>query len=344
MKRKEWNPSENLALPIETIEPTEWDVGALFSGSDAEIAARFAIMAACSRHRFRALTDRLDRAQEWFAWFTSPFKGDGEWPTHAARMMFAAAEHIDGGCPAVVMGRAFRAPVELANLMIGAPVATQRDADERLAKLAEIPARFRFVRVEPAEVIYLDNLKLVGNRLAGWHSAPFGRGWDRQMNALTGKDQRGPWNQARGRRWSDSAPKQLPALDLVEIAGGPGAVQLRLVQQIGRQVLDAQTWDTPQERNPDRGSLWEYVETGPEQLVSGPALSIVAADVCPGCHGDPHGDCAPGWSRDCYVCLDGDRGTRTGYDTRLFKDAPPEIHIPGYTARVWGQQPVGWRP
>ena len=320
MNRKTWNPANNLAPPIETVEPTEWDVVGLFDGDDdTETAARFAVMAACPHHLFRSLTDLLDRA----AAFVREYTRLGAFATHNDRLWFSLRDFVDTSIEPFASAYRWTPPCAwpLPNLMIGAPIATQAEADERLPELAEIPARFRFVRIEPREEFDLLRRAIGDPDLmctCGSHAA------------VCGLD--GQW-------WCDSCggegPKELRSpLDLVEIAGGPGPEQLRLVQQIGRQVLDAQT----RIRCP-LAEDWECVDrpctpcgyTG--WSFEGPALSIVTADVCSGCGGWPQGQIG---NRSWY-CEDCNGTGATGRCIVL-----PTIHVGGRNAQVWNQQPVGW--
>jgi hypothetical protein len=269
MNRRTWNPAALPALPLDVVEPTDWDVVGLFdSTDDTEIAKRLAaivISAEWNGHRFRALTDKLDRASEWLRWVES------------------------------------RAGM-IGSLMVGTTCRTQADADRLLPVLAELPARFRYVRVEPSEMVDLSRWLMPVCRVCGERATCVGAYEGDSVDEAHCDTHCGHGNEDG---YCDDAAS---VLDLVEIAGGPGPEQLRLVQAIGAQVLARQTRDTPQARNPDAGSEWEYVETGPEQLVAGPALAIVANDPDSTVHGSHP-----------YVALAGQR-------------------------RRWNQPPVGWLP
>lgn len=312
-----WNPTENLALPLEIREPTEIDVVGLFDGSDADIAGRFAVMAAGPCHRFRALTDRLDQAREWFAWFsdwvakarrTRPFWKGGE----GAYLQGLAALYPDG-VPAGYTGWPETWPLRY--LMLGATIRTQADADRLLPALAELPSRWRFVRVEPVEDIDLSR----------WRPCTSCKG----ASAI-------PSGQRCGECFGKGGSATI-GLDLVEIAGGLGPEQLQLVRDIGGQVLDAQTWAPCPEAGcimgahvdavPPEGGVAPVCGTckGEAQVMSGPALAIVAADVCRACSGTPR-------FRECGVCTGTDGSVRVH----------PSVAVPGHGIQVWKQQPIGW--
>lgn len=132
---------------------------------------------------------------------------------------------------------------------------------------------------------------------------------------------------------------QLRALDQVIIGAesGPGRRPCKLgwIQDLGRQVLDAQVWATPQRPNSDPESAG-MVETGPHQLMEDPALFIKQADVCPGCEGSRMSR-LPGtnqWAQPCGRCDDGQTG-------KLRKGCP-KIWIPGHGTQSWQQFPKGW--
>lgn len=308
MNRRTWNPAGGLFLPLETDEPTEWDVIGLFDGADTDIAARFAVMAAYPHRRFQVLTDRLDRAAEWFVWFARMVAYQSE-----RRVLAIAFDtlHPDDSIDVNNLTTDW----SMTNLMIGTTITTQTDADEKLLQLEAIPTRWRFVHVESSEEIDL------GIRIRG-DSSECACG---VQDARLGLD--GQW---RCLACGVTEPGSPFEIHLVEIAGGTGPEQLQLVQALARQVLDAQTWETFVQRNPAGG----FFRLGPPTLVSGPALAIVQADVCPECLAKRHPDdeLARHWGMVCMSC-DG-----TGRAGHVISN--PCLWIPEYGARVWNQGPV----
>lgn len=238
MSRATWNPGADLAGPLSNQEPTEYDVVELFAGDEQRTAAAMAIIAATPQHRYRALADQRDRVREWFAWWRSDawpdacspddlnpwagiLLGDGS-ESGQQRVVDMLWNAQRNGWPA--WDTLWKARQALPNLMIGTTIRTQADADE---KLAELPAAFRFVRVEPSEAIDLSR----------WITCP-----DCEAGAIDS-----------GGETPQGAPIWIPCpscsgtnkgtmLDLVEFAGGASPGQLGYIQDLASEVLDAQTW------------------------------------------------------------------------------------------------------
>jgi hypothetical protein len=184
-------------------------------------------------------------------------------------------------------------PWPLPNLMLGTTIRTQAEADKLLPMLAAMPARWRFVRVAPSEDIDLRHAYACGGKpVCG------GCGHRHGSDPSTGEINNRCWHGGQGlcpcRTW------RMP-LDLVEVVGGTGP---KLVQARAQQVLDAQNFGHMEMLHD--GPIWR------DELVSGPALAIVA-DTC-----DPVSSC------DC-------RGD----------DAGQHHYILGHGMHT-NQAPIGW--
>jgi protein gp37 len=101
--------------------------------SNEEIAAVFAVMAACPQHTFQVLTKQPKRAAEWFK--------VGEDLTAQAGEQLAAEK---GWCHANE-GEHWPLP----NVWFGVSAENQKTADDRLSILLELPAAVRFASLEP---------------------------------------------------------------------------------------------------------------------------------------------------------------------------------------------------
>lgn len=288
MSRATWNPAADIDGPLSNQEPTEYDVVELFAGDEQRTATAMAVIVATPQHRYRALADRIDVARESCKLLGTEILKSSSWSPYAQRMSLAAAKLLPGGCPAWVMGAALDAPWPIPNIMLGVRVRTQAEADARLPALAEIPARWRFVRLKPSEAI---DFTLHGSRVQGWDE-------DVSANMLTGEW----WTSPR-----QDEPSEGVGLDLVEVAAGSGPVQLQLVQSIGGQALDAQRWAPCADEECAAGARVDCHRCGntAEQLVSGPALAIVAESTDPA-------------------------------------KVSPVVDIPGHGMRSWNQRPPGW--
>ena len=140
--------------------------------TDEQIAAVFAVMAACPQHTFQVLTKRARRMCEWFTWFSSHGYAPGqmleknlyelaklddstdlrftdeEWLCALTNVVngYAAWPHqIGDGNP--LDGSRPRWP--LPNVWLGVSVENQDAADERIPNLLATPAAVRFLSCEP---------------------------------------------------------------------------------------------------------------------------------------------------------------------------------------------------
>jgi len=129
------------------------------------IAACYAVMAACPQHTFHVLTDGLERAGEFFGWLA---ERDGIGKYVRSCTANDAAQHglykyFDGlTITAEIWGRKVRARNDpwmqvfnaasfgpsLSNVLHGASIFTQADADKNIPFLLRIPGR-RFLSIEP---------------------------------------------------------------------------------------------------------------------------------------------------------------------------------------------------
>ncbi len=116
----------------------------------------FMTIANCPQHTFQILTKRPSRMKEWF---DSP-----EW-----------VEIDDGYRPK--------------NLWLGVTVCTQKEADEKIPILLDIPVAVRFVSIEPClEEINLGNIRIQRDPKFGdngWQGRPGGYPY---LNCLTGRE------------------------------------------------------------------------------------------------------------------------------------------------------------
>lgn len=104
--------------------------------TDEQLAAVFAIMAACPQHQFQVLTKRPKRAWEWFRKVGQSMQGDAL----ETRLFDLARAAGDGRTPAW----------PLPNVWLGISVENQEALDERILHLLSTPAAVRWVSYEPA--------------------------------------------------------------------------------------------------------------------------------------------------------------------------------------------------
>jgi protein gp37 len=120
---------------------------------DDQIAAVFAIMAACPQHTFIILTKRPERMRMWFRWVDSipDPPGHGHGMTHPIGVCANAAAAL--GIP-VSVSRLYEqrgggsAPWPLPNVWLGTSVENQ-DEIHRVTELAGTPAALRLLSCEP---------------------------------------------------------------------------------------------------------------------------------------------------------------------------------------------------
>lgn len=140
--------------------------------TNEQIAAIFAMMAACPQHTFLVLTKRARRAREWFAWLDAcererhvrmdieedRRRADLEsrgFKQHVARPPTwhsrVAWDFGSSAAPAeldVMRERPWQ-PWPLRNVWLGTSVEDQDAADERIPELLNTPATVRFISAEP---------------------------------------------------------------------------------------------------------------------------------------------------------------------------------------------------
>ena len=107
------------------------------------IAAVAGVMAACPQHIFLSLTKRAERMLEFFEWLSLQKDRVSGWPSHTDLVANYAT---------TATGREIKAAsIEwpLPNWQLGVSAEDQQRWDERVPKLLECPAAFRFVSAEP---------------------------------------------------------------------------------------------------------------------------------------------------------------------------------------------------
>ena len=111
------------------------------------IAAIFGVMAATPWHCYQVLTERPERALEWFKWLEH---GDGRLTDGSIVgdlfSYFAGQNH--GGL-SLATWPDLHAPWPLGNVQIGVTAEDQTRANERVPLLLQIPAAVRFISCEP---------------------------------------------------------------------------------------------------------------------------------------------------------------------------------------------------
>jgi protein gp37 len=112
-----------------------------------QIASVFAVCALCQQHTFLILTKRPDRVIKWCKWSVNYFDG-----MNTIAKSGVISEYIEK----IITERWLKANVGVHyrnpfpdNVWIGVSVEDQETADYRIPKLLEIPAKKRFVSVEP---------------------------------------------------------------------------------------------------------------------------------------------------------------------------------------------------
>lgn len=284
-----------------------------------DIAAQFAVMATRPDLQFMVLTKRPERAREWFReWSPNGlFSAKRYWDVLRDRIGVSVSTHQKLYERLVVSLDQF----PLTNVAIGVSAEDQQRWDERVPILLELPAAYRFVSAEP----------LLG---AIDPSIPIANTSDRCV--CSGEVARLSLDgDLRCTECGASEPALAPCINQVIIGAesGPGArpCELEWIQDLGRQVLDAQTWQPI---------------AGKERMGWVPALFVKQADVCPECGGlgtncedciAEFGDTITARDACDMKCLCGGQGTRG----KLRKHCP-EVWIPGHGARQWNQH--FWEP
>ena len=214
--------------------------------SNRDIAAVFAIMAACPQHTFQVLTKRAARLPQWFDWL-----GDVAPVETLGRI---AAAHTGRDFCDLSDGR----PWPLPNVWLGVSVEDQKRANERVLDLLQTPAAVRFLSCEP--LLGPLDLRSVGDEAL-------------KVNALNGG-----WEVPR----NTASHRQEPRVHWVICGGesGPGArpMDISWMRSLQRQCEDAgvpyfakqlgarPVWDGcagPGQRWPagtryrDNGGVWE---------------------------------------------------------------------------------------
>jgi len=163
-----------LGGPLSWREPRKVFVNSMsdlfFEGlSDEDIAAVFAIMAACPHLVFQVLTKRATRMRTWYQWWSRlNHRHD---VTTLEVMQRALRERADEATLAKwyrLMQRRVAAsgaiPWPLPNVWVGVSVEDQKHGVPRIAEIAHVPARVRFLSLEPL-LEHLGDLPLHG---IGW--------------------------------------------------------------------------------------------------------------------------------------------------------------------------------
>jgi protein gp37 len=159
---------EMLSIPLRRKKPTTFFVNSmsdLFHEdiTDEQVAAIFAVMAACPQHTFQLLTKRSERLPKWFEWIARR--------AEAGRAMFPddSESWLIGQMLAVVLSRTAglngyrrgtkatgyrdfdprRQPWPLPNVHLGVSCEDQVRADERIPHLLSVPAAVRWISAEP---------------------------------------------------------------------------------------------------------------------------------------------------------------------------------------------------
>lgn len=106
------------------------------------VAAVFSVMMATKQHTYQVLTKRPERAVEFFKCLMVSARAGGL--TECEMLEECALEHVEA-CHL----QADTSEWPLSNVWIGASVENQEQADSRIPHLLQIPARVRFLSVEP---------------------------------------------------------------------------------------------------------------------------------------------------------------------------------------------------
>lgn len=266
-----------------------------------EIAAQFAVMAARPDMRFLVLTKRPERALEFFAWLDKCAAAMLAWYPHdplAWRQHQTLMRSYDRtqGAPMRLNGKETHSVMGWAGIELPLPnVAIGVSAEDQKRWDERVPLLLQI----PAVMRFVSVEPMIGPVVA--------------------------------------TPEQLADIDQVIIGAesGYGArePEIEWPQKLAAQVLDAQVWDTPQAPNPDP-EMDGYIEVGPHQLVSGPALFLKQWPVCEHCSG--HGGSLYDREAFCGGC-EGD-----GQGAKLRKNCPEFYVNPKYGSQKWEQCPEGW--
>lgn len=120
--------------------------------SNEEIAAGFAVMAACPEHDFLILTKRAERMCDWFSWVRSiPAAGANITERSVLRIAASNVETLADRDPFRSFSKwnALGQIWPLPNVWLGVSAEDQQRADERVPLLLECPAAVRWVSAEP---------------------------------------------------------------------------------------------------------------------------------------------------------------------------------------------------
>ncbi len=106
----------------------------------------FGVMSVCGQHQFQVLTKRPERALEYFR--TNPGDRDAAWK------MCGVAQLLENGCApedgiVEIHTRKLVPGFPPRNVWMGTSVEDQKTADERIPVLLQLPARIRFLSIEP---------------------------------------------------------------------------------------------------------------------------------------------------------------------------------------------------
>lgn len=157
----EWTGRVRLA-PVETLEePLHWRKGRrifvdsmsdLFHGgvSNEQIAAIFAVMAACPQHTFQILTKRATRLRKWFEWVQKrEAQGRSLFPDDTPAWRIQQMLTVEARKLGVKVTNDGKMEWPLRNVWLGVSVENQATADQRIPHLLHTPAAVRFLSCEP---------------------------------------------------------------------------------------------------------------------------------------------------------------------------------------------------
>ncbi len=177
-------------LPERLAEPLSWrkprkvfvcDMSDMFHDgvTNEQIAAVFGVMAATPHITYQILTKRPERMARFFAWLDKEAQG----PSGQPRALRCGAAAANFGADVDYLGLPDVWP--LPNLWVGTTVEDQKRADDRLQHLRRVPARVRFLSIEPLlERIepQLDGISwvIIGGE-SGQHARPFDVAWARDL-------------------------------------------------------------------------------------------------------------------------------------------------------------------
>jgi protein gp37 len=157
--------------------------------SNVQIAAMFAVMAACPQHTFQLLTKRPARMLEWFSWVAEQMRGDnaprGLLHDAIGRTYNDVYGGLQEGDAQTPLDAASEACCDLdvwplPNVWVGVSVEDQQRANERIPLLRQTPAAIRWMSVEPLlERVELDLLG-IDWVVVGGESGPRARQCHRQ--------------------------------------------------------------------------------------------------------------------------------------------------------------------